>query len=274
MYTHTQSMDFLPSYFQAGMRLMVQQKLNTWNLAYVIFVSFGSVVLQAMVFFSFFTILLFPMVWATEMNAMSNNTALPIFISRTEIDSEKMRLEKEWVEQGNDVVLSHDTNQSVVLSHDTNRIALDKEAHMKKSRQSFIEKQSLLNAFQWTVYVIAGSSVAYPKADLARCVRSIGVGLNQLLIIILTAAAATILTTNAIMAQSTTINQFNELANKKVCAEMNSVPYKFLKSQTATQLNVIEDISNNNEMFWLYEQFEKDKPGALNGRTCQAIVYD
>ena len=39
---------------------------------------------------------------------------------------------------------------------------------MKHRRQQFIERQSLLNSFLWTLYILLGSTVAYPRSSLAQ----------------------------------------------------------------------------------------------------------
>ena len=60
-----------------------------------------------------------------------------------------------------------------------------------------------------------------------------------------------------------------------MCAEQDSAPYKFLKTQTRTQLRVVEGIANNADMFWRFEQAgNKGKFGLRTSETCQAVVYD
>merc|ERR1719506_1825753 len=113
---------------------------------------------------------------------MSSVHGLPIFISRTEIDSEKRRLGLIWAEQ----------------TGDTPAVQQEKEVFMSEGRQSFIEFQSLLNAFKWTAYIISGATVAYPKSSAARGIRAVSIGLQRLLVIFVTAAFAPVLTTSAI----------------------------------------------------------------------------
>ena len=43
---------------------------------------------------------------------------------------------------------------------DTPAVQQEKEVFMSEGRQSFIEFQSLLNAFKWTAYIISGATVA------------------------------------------------------------------------------------------------------------------
>ena len=76
--------------------------------------------------------------------------------------------------------------------------------------------------------------------------------------IMITASATSVLTVSTIEGKGAKISSFNDLANRKVCAESNTAPYNFLKSQKQVQLNVIEGIKNNRDMFWRFEQFGSD----------------
>ena len=54
--------------------------------------------------------------------------------------------------------------------------------------------------------------------------------------------------------QGSAIKGFSGLEDKRVCAEQDSAPYKFLMKQTRTPLRVVEGIANNADMFWRYGQ--------------------
>ena len=116
----------------------------------------SQVLSQVLAFFLFFTLLLAPMVWVFEMMSMANTKGLPIFISRTEIDSEQRRLEEQWEDQ----------------TGDTPATLAEKQNFLRNGRTAFIETQSLMNAIQWTAYVLAGGTVAYPKSAVARGLRA------------------------------------------------------------------------------------------------------
>ena len=186
------SLDFLPSYFQAGMKVLVESRIDMWKMIWGIVILLLQVLSQVLAFFLFFTLLLAPMVWVFEMMSMANTKGLPvhfyvhsdthacartlhthasgsivmmslaqlqglpIFISRTEIDSEQRRLEEQWEDQ----------------TGDTPATLAEKQNFLRNGRTAFIETQSLMNAIQWTAYVLAGGTVAYPKSSVARGLRA------------------------------------------------------------------------------------------------------
>ena len=150
------SLDFLPSYFQAGMKVLVESRIDMWKMIWGIVILLLQVLSQVLAFFLFFTLLLAPMVWVFEMMSMANTKGLPIFISRTEIDSEQRRLEEQWEDQ----------------TGDTPATLAEKQNFLRNGRTAFIETQSLMNAIQWTAYVLAGGTVAYPKSAVARGLRA------------------------------------------------------------------------------------------------------
>ena len=182
------SLNFLPSYFQAGMKVMVPSSLDTWVIVRTVGKQLLTVGSQVVAFFVFFTLLLAPMVWVFEMIEMSSVHGLPIFISRTEIDSEKRRLGLIWAEQvcvcvcvcvrvcvsnmyvrvcvcvhmhpsAHMQTRPHTHAHEPTQTGDTPAVQQEKEVFMSEGRQSFIEFQSLLNAFKWTAYIISGATV-------------------------------------------------------------------------------------------------------------------
>eukprot|EP00277_Geminigera_cryophila_P033902 CAMPEP_0173120544 /NCGR_PEP_ID=MMETSP1102-20130122/52625_1 /TAXON_ID=49646 /ORGANISM="Geminigera sp., Strain Caron Lab Isolate" /LENGTH=444 /DNA_ID=CAMNT_0014026723 /DNA_START=289 /DNA_END=1623 /DNA_ORIENTATION=+ len=144
-----------------------------------------------------------------------------------------------------------------------------REEFMMKHREQYIERRSLRNCFLWTLYILLGATVACPKSMLAQCIRGIGRGLQRVLFVLITAVAATVLTTESLLAQASKVTRLSDLANRKICAIQNTEGFQFLQTQTQIQLNVIKDITTPEEMFWLFEQFPDG-----GSRTCEAIVYD
>ena len=184
------SLNFLPSYFQAGMKVMVPSSLDTLVIVRTVGKQLLTVGSQVVAFFVFFTLLLAPMVWVFEMIEMSSVHGLPIFISRTEIDSEKRRLGLIWAEQvcvcvcvcvcvrvcvsnmyvrvcvcvhmhpsAHMQTRPHTHAHEPTQTGDTPAVQQEKEVFMSEGRQSFIEFQSLLNTFKWTAYIISGATV-------------------------------------------------------------------------------------------------------------------
>ena len=242
-------MDFLPSYFESGLKVMVRGKLGISTILRRVFEAVGLLLASIACFLLFFTVLLFPFCWVFEMLLSQDDTGLPIFISKLELDREKQRLEDEWLR----------------IARPSN---LDKDLWMSRKRAKYIEVQSLKNAFLWTLFILAGSTVAYPKSIWARGVRYVGKTLQRAMVVAITAFAATVLTTESLLAQAGSIHSFFDLANRKVCAVQGSEAFRFLSSQTYVQMHVITDISTKEEMFWLWEQFPN------GARTCEAVVYD
>ncbi len=245
-------LDFLPSYFESGLKVMVKGKLGTATIMRRVFEAVGLILIAIAAFFLFFTLLLFPFCWVFEMLLNQDAMGLPIFISKAELDREKRRLEGEWVK---------------IASCRPSNIP-DKDSWMTQKRARFIEMQSLQNAFLWTLFILAGANVAYPKSFWARSVRCVGLTLQRAMVVVITAVAATVLTTESLLAQASSIHSFTDLANRKVCAIKDSEAFRFLSSQTHVEMHVISDISTKEEMFWLWEQF----PRGL--RSCEAVVYD
>ena len=123
--------------------------------------------------------------------------------------------------------------------------------------------------------------------------------LQRGMVVALTAVVATIMTTESLLAQASSIKKFADLSNRKVCAIHDSEAYTFLTTQMQTQMNVIQNIGskvrqhdrvskcttcycghmwtvkfgltkhlcNQEEMFWLWEQFPQG-----GSRTCEAVV--
>ena len=245
-------LDFLPSYFESGLKVMVKGKLGIATIMRRVFEAVGLILIAIAAFFLFFTLLLFPFCWVFEMLLNQDAMGLPIFISKSELDREKRRLEGEWVK---------------IASCRPSNIP-DKDFWMTQKRAKFIEIQSLQNAFLWTLFILAGSNVAYPKSFWARGVRCVGLTLQRAMVVVITAVAATVLTTESLLAQASSVHSFTDLANRKVCAIKDSEAFRFLSSQTHVEMHVISDISTKEEMFWLWEQF----PRGL--RSCEAVVYD
>ena len=245
-------LDFLPSYFESGLKVMVKGKLGIATIMRRVFEAVGLILIAIAAFFLFFTLLLFPFCWVFEMLLNQDAMGLPIFISKAELDREKQRLEGEWVKIAN-------CRPSSIP---------DKDFWMTQKRAKFIEIQSLQNAFLWTLFILAGSNVAYPKSFWARGVRCVGLTLQRAMVVVITAVAATVLTTESLLAQASSVHSFTDLANRKVCAIKDSEAFRFLSSQTYAEMHVISDISTKEEMFWLWEQFPRGV------RTCEAVVYD
>ena len=107
------------------------------------------------------------------MMSLAQLQGLPIFISRTEIDSEQRRLEEQWEDQ----------------TGDTPATLAEKQNFLRNGRTAFIETQSLMNAIQWTAYVLAGGTVAYPKSAVARGLRASAKALQVGCLVCLTPAA-------------------------------------------------------------------------------------
>ena len=244
-----QIMDFLPSYFESGLKVMVKGKLGVATIMRRVFEAVGLLLAAIAGFLLFFTVFLFPFCWVFEMLLSQDEKGLPIFISKHELDREKQRLENEWLRK-------------------TRPRKPGKDLWMSQKRARYIEVQSLKNAFLWTLFILAGSTVAYPKSIWARGVRYVGKTLQRAMVVVITAFAATVLTTETLLAQASSIQGFSDLANRKVCAIQDSEAFRFLSSQTYVQMHVITDISTKEEMFWLWEQF----PNGV--RTCEAVVYD
>jgi len=76
--------------------------------------------------------------------------------------------------------------------------------------------------------------------------------LNFLLrrIIAVTAIAATLLTRETLLAESSDISDFNDLAGKKVCAIHGTAPHTFIRENKKFSMEMINDIKNSTEMFW------------------------
>lgn len=72
------SLDFLPSYFQAGMKVLVESRIDMWKMIWGIVILLLQVLSQVLAFFLFFTLLLAPMVWVFEMMSMANTKGLPV----------------------------------------------------------------------------------------------------------------------------------------------------------------------------------------------------
>ena len=146
-------MDFLPSYFESGMRIMVTSQTDVGELMGDVFKRILQSILYLVVGFVFMTMLLFPFVWVLEMLNMSKIHGLPIFISRRELAEKTAALDKEW----NDI---HGDS-----FHE------EKTEFVKSGRQQFIEFQSIVNAMKWTAFLLMGSKVSYPAAPVGSTLR-------------------------------------------------------------------------------------------------------
>ena len=68
--------------------------------------------------------------------------------------------------------------------------------------------------------------------------------LQRGMVVALTAVVATIMTTESLLAQASSIKKFADLSNRKVCAIHDSEAYTFLTTQMQTQMNVIQNIGS------------------------------
>ena len=248
-------LDFLPSYFRAGCKAMVHGSLDVSHVLervcmYMVWIGLGVISIVVLM-----TLLCWPLVWAAEMLQMHDTHELPIFISKTEIDEHNQMLEEEWMKR------SH-SNSS------------DKQDFLHRGRTRYIEMHSLLNSLLWTLNLLVGCNVAYPRSLTARSVRWLAYTSHRLMVILITALATSVLTTERLLSQASSVQKVEDLSHRKVCSVDGNSCHRFLTGASRIPLDVVTGISSTEEMFWLYEQHGKKGSSVDPRRTCQAVVYD
>lgn len=68
--------------------------------------------------------------------------------------------------------------------------------------------------------------------------------LQRGMVVVLTAVVATIMTTESLLAQASSIKDLADLSSRRVCAIQDSEAYNFLTTQMQTHVNVIKDIGS------------------------------
>jgi hypothetical protein len=141
-------MDFLPSYFESGIRVMVNARTDVWSMLWDVSQQILQTVVYLAVTFVIFTMLLFPFAWVLEMLSTASMRGLPIFISRRELSAKTAQLETEW------------------SSTHGSSFPEQKADFLRKGRLEFIEWQSVFNAMKWMAFILMGSKVAFPDVTL------------------------------------------------------------------------------------------------------------
>jgi ABC-type amino acid transport substrate-binding protein len=232
------TMDFLPTYFHAGLQVMTKLEDSVWERAWkivgLLFQLLGGIlaVLVSVI------LVISPIVWFLE-TALSRDDVSCFHIS----DAELMQ-KGAW--------------------RKTNK---DGSVGNKDELSSFMRMlMGMYMAFEWTAIGFFGGEVGRPTSLPAIGIKIAAKGLSRLVLISIVAGMTTVLTLGT---QLTAISELRDIAGNSVCVVKDSVASKFLEDHRDIGFRVKEanTITEMYEDFWV-------GPSVAAGPSCEVVVYD
>ena len=214
------AMDFLPSYYMSGLKLMAKTDTSTSAVVKKVLAQGGAIFASLIIILASVIAVFAPIMWIFE----------AIFTPPHMVS----------IFHASDAVMMDMSEERFRGDFDP-----DDDVEISEARRF---KAEMINAVMWTATLFTGGSPGKPASAPGKIVRAIGLALNRLLYVAIISAVTTVMTLGF---QATGIKEYSELTGSSVCVNQGSTPAAYLHAHNVGfQVVELKGVEKMFTAFW------------------------